>query len=118
MLKAATMQRELNAGHQGSMLKIEAGRPRRYGWITKHNLVDLASRAGLGLKTNETRRVYLERFTEQVEWASRYPTDKHPPALNERMEYESATDMVASNDHVGFCDLFDAAHKEYEIAKR
>jgi hypothetical protein len=106
MLKAAAIQRALNKHGPRAVLE---NRPELQGWLTSHDLETLAKRAGLSLTPSQ--RMRLQKFTEFVVWAGRYPTPKKFKTPTD----EPTPDLIfQKTDPIFVNDLFEQAQRAYE----
>jgi hypothetical protein len=100
MLKAAAIQAKLNTG--GFDAVLGPGRELQR-WLTTHNLVAIASHAGIEL--TDVEREQLRRLEKYVVWAGPYPVPKsmvehHPP---QACSMWTMTCLTGMKRHFGAC---------------
>lgn len=81
-------------------------------WVkSTHNLLELAKRAKVLNKCNDSDQNFLERFGIYVVWAGRYPV----PKTAEKMEYPP---IQVGSDEVSFRQLFDRLSQVLEAERK
>jgi hypothetical protein len=107
MLKAAAIQKELNAGGIDRVI-VGGASPRLKNWIKTHRLEKLMEMAGL--QCDGESLLYLRRFEKYLTWAGRYPVPLAPPAKNEPRGFAYA---LGIQDRSRFQEIFSLAKDAY-----
>jgi len=83
--------------------------------IGKHNLIELCRDAEIIFKDNYFEKTFLQRLSEQVDWAGKYPTPKKATNLI-NSKYGSKKAFVGNEDDLKF--FLEFYEKIYAVFKK